>query len=405
MADANPSEIAQAKEMAAKDEAAKNNAVADTSAADNKGKRKKLFLILGAAVVIIAILWGIWYFITQSGRVHTDNAYVGADTAQITPLVAGAVTQVRVQGTQIVHKGDILVVIDDADAKVDVATAQAALFSAQQRYGQASANVGTARAQVTARDADIAQARAKAADAAAQLERTRVELSRREALVGSGAVSGEELSSARAAYLAAKASRDLATAGIATAQATRTSALSDVAASEALTRGTNISTTPDVASARARLDKAKLDLSRTVIRAPIDGIVSNRQVQVGQRIAIGAPIMTIVPQLTVYVDANFKESQFSRVKVGQPVELTSDFYGSSVVYHGKVTGYAGGTGAAFSLIPAQNATGNWIKVVQRLPVRITLDPRELRDHPLRVGLSIDATIDTRGDTHGGSEGK
>lgn len=391
MADANPSEFVAADDNVTDDK---------PTAAANTSKRKKLFLILGAVVLIVAIAWGIWYFLTQAGRVHTDNAYVGADTAQITPLVAGAVKEVRVGGTQTVHKGDILVVIDDADAKVDVATAQAALFAAQQRFGQASANVGAARAQVQARGADIAQARAKAEDAQAQLERTRVELTRRQALVGSGAVSGEELSSARAAYSAAKAARDLAAAGIVTAQATRASAESDVTATEALTRGTTISTTPDVASARARLEKAQLDLSRTVIRAPIDGIVTNRQVQVGQRVAAGTPIMTLVPLSTVYVDANFKESQFRKVKIGQPVELTSDFYGDDVVYHGRVTGYAGGTGAAFSLIPAQNATGNWIKVVQRLPVRVALDARELRDHPLRVGLSMDATIDTRGNTQG-----
>jgi membrane fusion protein (multidrug efflux system) len=394
MADANPSALnADAPEKAPVEPQTEAK-----SPAENRAKRKKLFLILGVVVVVIALLVGIWYFLTQAGRVGTDNAYVGADTAQVTPLVAGAVKEVRVGGTQVVHKGDILVVIDDADAQVDVATAKAALFAAQQKYGQAAANVGAARAKVDARAADIAQARARVADSAAQLERTRVDLARREALVGSGAVSGEELSSARAAYAAAKADRDLAVAGIKIAQATRTSALSDVAATEALTRGTDISTTPDVASARARLEKAQLDLSRTVIRAPIDGVVTNRQVQVGQRIAAGTPIMTLVPLSAVYVDANFKESQFKRIKLGQPVELTSDFYGSDVIYHGRVTGYAGGTGAAFSLIPAQNATGNWIKVVQRLPVRVTLDAGELRDHPLRVGLSMEARIDTRGDS-------
>jgi membrane fusion protein (multidrug efflux system) len=140
----------------------------------------------------------------------------------------------------------------------------------------------------------------------------------------------------------------------------------------------------------------RLDYERTVIRAPVDGVVTNRQVQIGQRIATGAPIMTIVPISSAYVDANFKESQLRHVKVGQPVELTSDFYGDDVVFHGRVTGFAGGTGAAFSLIPAQNATGNWVKVVQRLPVRVTLDPKELRAHPLRVGLTMDAVIDTRG---------
>ena len=144
------------------------------------------------------------------------------------------------------------------------------------------------------------------------------------------------------------------------------------------------------------LDKARLDLERTVIRAPVDGVVTNRQVQVGQRIAAGAPIMIVVPVSTAYVDANFKESQFKRIRMGQPVELTSDYYGGDVVYRGKVIGIAGGTGAAFSLIPAQNATGNWVKVVQRLPVRIALDPADLQAHPLRVGLSMEATIDTRG---------
>ncbi|HZG31798.1 MAG TPA: HlyD family efflux transporter periplasmic adaptor subunit, partial [Sphingopyxis sp.] len=159
---------------------------------------------------------------------------------------------------------------------------------------------------------------------------------------------------------------------------------------------TTIDTAPDIAAAQARLEKAQLDLARTVIRAPVDGIVTNKQVQVGQRIAAGAPIMTIVPIDTAYVDANYKESQFGKIRIGQPVELVSDYYGDDVVYRGKVVGIAGGTGAAFSLIPAQNATGNWVKVVQRLPVRIALDPQELKAHPLRVGLSMEATIDTRG---------
>ena len=161
-------------------------------------------------------------------------------------------------------------------------------------------------------------------------------------------------------------------------------------------RGTNINTAPDVAAAKARLDAARLNLARTVIRAPMGGVVTNKMVQVGQRLAAGAPIMTIVPTTAVYVDANFKESQFKRIRIGQPVEVTSDFYGSDVVFHGKVIGLAGGTGAAFALIPAQNATGNWIKVVQRLPVRVALEQAEVRDHPLRVGLSMDAMIDTRG---------
>lgn len=359
-------------------------------------KRQKLLRILATAVVFIAALWGIWYFATQAGRVSTDNAYVGADSATVTALVSGPVKSVHVSGTQVVKRGDTLVILDDADQRIAVADAEAELNQARQRYGQADATANAARARVIAREAEIMQARARLRDANATVKKARAELARRESIADTGAVSGEELSAAHATYQQAIAARDLASAGIASAEATRGSASGDLAASEAVVRGTTIRTSPDVAAAQARLDKAKLDLARTVIRAPVGGIVTNRQVQVGQRIAAGVPIMLIVPVDTVYVDANYKESQFKKIRIGQPVELTSDFHGGDVIYHGKVAGIAGGTGAAFALIPAQNATGNWVKVVQRLPVRIALDPNELKDHPLRVGLSMDATIDTRG---------
>jgi len=359
-------------------------------------KRNKMLRILALVVLVAALIWGAWYFLTQSGRVHTDNAYVGADSAVVTALVSGPVKEVRVAGTQAVKKGDILVILDDADAKLALADAEAALRQARQRYGQAGANADAARARVSARGADVSQAQARLRDANATVAKARAELVRRESIAGTGAVSGEELSAARAALASATAARDLAAAGIASAEATRGSASGDLGAAEALVRGTTIQTAPDVAAAQARLEKAQLDLARTVIRAPVDGIVTNKQVQVGQRIAAGAPIMTVVPIDTAYVDANYKESQFEDIRIGQPVELTSDYYGGDVVFHGKVVGIAGGTGAAFSLIPAQNATGNWVKVVQRLPVRIALDSKELKAHPLRVGLSMEATIDTRG---------
>lgn len=359
-------------------------------------KRNKMLRILALVVLVVALIWGAWYFLTQSGRVHTDNAYVGADSAVVTALVSGPVKEVRVAGTQAVKKGDILVILDDADAKLALADAEAALRQARQRYGQAGANADAARARVSARGADVSQAQARLRDANATVVKARAELVRRESIAGTGAVSGEELSAARAALASATAARDLAAAGISSAEATRGSASGDLGAAEALVRGTTIQTAPDVAAAQARLEKAQLDLARTVIRAPVDGIVTNKQVQVGQRIAAGAPIMTVVPIDTAYVDANYKESQFEDIRIGQPVELTSDYYGGDVVFHGKVVGIAGGTGAAFSLIPAQNATGNWVKVVQRLPVRIALDPKELKAHPLRVGLSMEATIDTRG---------
>jgi len=361
----------------------------------NGARRRQLFLHLALGVVIIAALWAAWYFIFQAGRVSTDNAYVGADSAQITSQVPGNVNDVRAAGTQVVRKGDVLVILDDADARLEVATAQAALRQAQQRFAQQSAIAGAAQARVDASAASINQAQAQLRSASANVEKARIELARRQSIADSGAVAGEELTTARAGLASAIAARDLAAATIAAAQANRAATSGDAAASAAVVRGSTPNTAPDVVAARARLDMAMLDLARTVIRAPIDGVVTNRQVQVGQRIAAGAPIMILVPVTTAFVDANLKESQFSKIRIGQPVELTSDFYGSDVVYHGRVAGIAGGTGAAFSLIPAQNATGNWVKVVQRLPVRIALDPRELRAHPLRVGLTMEATIDTR----------
>jgi membrane fusion protein (multidrug efflux system) len=370
-------------------------AFASADAVAPEDKRKKLLHLLGLVVIIAALGWGVWYWLTQSGRIHTDNAYVGADTAVVTPLISGPVKEVRVGGTQTVAKGDVLVVLDDADAQVDLANAEAMLRQAEQRFRQTLATGTAFRARLTARGADTAQAEAHLAAARADAEKARAALARRESLAPSGAVSQEELATARAAYAQTRAAEEQARAAIATAQATRASAVGELASNEALTQGVSIETAPDVAAARARLAQARLNLDRTVIRAPISGVVTQRQVQVGQRIQAGAPIMTLVPLDAVFVDANFKESQLRDVKPGQKVELTADFYGSDVTFHGTVKGFAGGTGAAFSLIPAQNATGNWVKVVQRLPVRITLDRRELAEHPLRVGLTMTATVDTR----------
>lgn len=358
--------------------------------------RRKLFGMLAIAVVVAGLIWFGWHQLTQSGRVSTDNAYVGAETAQVTPLVSGNVAKVLVSGTQTVKPNDVLVILDDTDARLALTNAEAALAQAQQRYRAATAGVSTAQSQAAARTGDIEQARARLRSASAEVARTAAELSRRQSLQGSGAVSGEELTAARTAYAAAQAARDQAAAAVQSAQANRQASIGQVEQSAAVIQGTTIATAPDVRAAQAQVESARLNLARTVIRAPIAGVVTNRTVQVGQRVAAGTPIMTLVPIAQAYVDANFKENQLARVRPGQPVELTSDYYGGDVVFHGRVTGFAGGTGAAFALIPAQNATGNWIKVVQRLPVRIALDPKELQQHPLRVGLSMDATIDTRG---------
>jgi len=219
----------------------------------------------------------------------------------------------------------------------------------------------------------------------------------REQLASGGAVSGEELTSARSAFAAARAALAQAGAAVTMAESTRGAAIGDLAANNALVAGSTEESDPGVLAAKAKLDAARLDLDRTVIRAPIDGVVSRRQVQIGQRVTQGTPIMTIIPLAQVYVDANFKERQLRRVRPGMAATVTADIYGGSVVYHGKVVGFSGGTGSSMAMIPAQNATGNWIKVVQRLPVRIALDPKELREHPLRVGLSTEVEIDLSGE--------
>ena len=359
-------------------------------------KRKKRMKILAALVAAKVVIGAGWWLLSDGDHVATDNAYVNADSAQVTALVSGPVRSVEVVNTQTVRRGQILFRLDDSDTRLALAKAEADYLKARKQFGQISATSGSLAAQVGARDADIGQAQAQLASAGANLEKARVDLRRRSELVDSGAVSKDELTVAQNAYATAQANVAQARAAVSQASASRGAARESWAANEALVAGTSVDTSPDVAAARARLDQARLDLERTIIRAPIDGVVTNRQIQVGQRVAAGSAVMTIVPVASAYVDANFKEGQLARVRPGQPVELKSDLYGGDVVYHGRVVGFSGGTGSAFALIPAQNATGNWIKVVQRVPVRIALDPKELVRHPLRVGLSMDAEIDVSG---------
>jgi len=361
--------------------------------AARKKKSFKVLLGLAAAKVLIG---GGWYMLHDGDHVSTDNAYVSADSAQVTPLISAAVVDVPVVNTQVVRKGQILLQLDDSDARLAVAKAQADYLKARRLFAQTAANSGSLAAQVNAREADIGQARAQLASAEANFGKARIDLSRRQELASSGAVSGEELTAARNAFSTTQANLALARAAVTQASATTGAARESLAANQALIAGSTIDNSPDVAAAKSRLDQALLDLQRTTIIAPIDGVVTNRQVQVGQRISAGSPVMTIVPVNSVYVDANFKEGQLKKVRPGQPVELISDLYGKKVVYHGRVAGFSGGTGSAFALIPAQNATGNWIKVVQRLPVRIQLSQKELAAHPLRVGLSMEAKIDVSG---------
>lgn len=359
-----------------------------------KTKRKKLLTIVAVIIIVMAIIYAIYSFIF-AGSVNTDNAYVGAETAEITSMVTGQVAEVRVRDTQMVKKGDLLALIDPRDAQIGLAQAEAELAKAKRQYTQSFANSSSLTSQVLVSSDDINSAKAQVAQAQVKVDQVQDELSRRMKLDASGAISKEELATAKSALNTAKANLEVSKAVLAQAESKRHAAQSNLAANEALIKGADQSTAPDVLVAQARVDQAKLDLQRTEIKAPLDGVIARRNIQVGQRIAPGTALMLIVPISQLYVDANFKESQLEQVRVGQKVTLTSDLYGKDIEYHGTVVGFSGGTGSAFALIPAQNATGNWIKVVQRLPVRIQLDAKELAQYPLRVGLSMDATIDTR----------
>ncbi|MEA5098074.1 MAG: efflux RND transporter periplasmic adaptor subunit [Burkholderiaceae bacterium] len=309
--------------------------VAAISNADNTLRRRKLFLLLGVIIAACGIGYGAYWYLYASHIISTDNAYTATEVAQVPPSVGGTVLDVKVVDTQSVKQGDVLVVIDNTDTKLALSQAEA----------------------------DAARATAQLAAAESDFERAGIDLKRRHALIDSGSVSGDELTRAQNAFTAGKA---------------------NVAAAKAA-----------IAQAKARADQAKVDLGRTVVRSPIDGVVAKRTVQVGQRVPQGAPLLAIVPVQEMHVDANFKEGQLEKVRIGQSAKIRADIYGSSVTYTGTVEGFSGGSGSAFAAIPAQNATGNWIKVVQRLPVRIKLDPEQLKDDPLKVGLSMFVEIDTR----------
>jgi membrane fusion protein, multidrug efflux system len=328
------------------------------------GLRQKLFIGLASVIVLAGLGVGGWWLVVGRYSVSTDDAYVQASTAQITPRIDGTLVSVPVRDTDHVRQGQILAIVDPADAQLQVQQAEANLAQAKQHVAQYFANVASAEAQVKAREADLARAK--------------VDYDRRAALAATGAVSGDELTTAR---------NSLDTAGAVLNQAKQ-----QLAAQKAMVPSGSVDDNPEVKAAKVALDRAQLDLDRTVIRAPMNGIVAQNTAQVGQHVQAGASLMTVAPVAEAYVNANFKESQLAHLLPGQAVTLTSDLYGSDVVFHGHVVGLGGGTGSAFSMIPAQNATGNWIKVVQRLPVRIALDPAELAQHPLRVGLSMNATV-------------
>lgn len=358
-------------------------------------RRNKMLLGLAGMVVVAGIAGTAYYQLHASNFVSTDNAYAAVEVAQVTPSIGGTVQEVLVSDTQAVKKGDVLVRIDPTDAKLALAQAEAELARAIRRVKGYVANDGGLQAQIAAREADEKRAAAQLTAAQADLARATVDLQRRQALSKSGSVSGDELTHAQNAFAAATAQLASAQAAQAQARANRQAAIGAKQVNATLIEGTTAETNPEVMLAQARRDQAQVDLDRTTVRAPMDGVIAKRSVQLGQRVQAGAPLMAVVPVQEMYVDANFKEVQLAKVRPGQKVELHADLYGNDVTYTGTVVGFSGGSGAAFAALPAQNATGNWIKVVQRLPVRIALNADELATHPLRVGLSMNVKVDTR----------
>jgi membrane fusion protein, multidrug efflux system len=360
-----------------------------------KSKRKKNLLLFTLIVLAIAAVT-LWLYFTQwRYQVSTEDAYVSGNQVQINAQISGTVTAIGVNDTDMVKAGQTLVALDQADNGLALETAKAQLRTAIRQYKTQTATIQQA-------DVNISQAQTAMNEVQSQIESAKIALlaaqsdyQRRAALMASQAVSQEEVQHAADTIKKAQAQLDAAVAkqatarsAVVTAQAQRNVTVANLGKNDVLSQ-------PAVQTAMANIQTAWLNLNRTQIVAPIDGQIAKRGVQLGQKISAGTPLMVIVPLHDLWVDANFKESQIKDIHLGQAVNLTSDIYGKEVIYHGKVIGLSAGTGSAFSVLPAQNATGNWIKVTQRLPVRIALDSKELQQHPLRVGLSMHAELDSR----------
>ncbi len=332
-----------------------------------RSKRHRALLVLAAVVVVALVAWLLWYLLVARWHEGTDDAYVQGNMVSITPQTSGTVVAINADDGMQVVAGQVLVRLDPSDATV--------------AYEQAVANLASTVRQVRGLYSvvDAGQADLKARQVAVQ--KARADVDRRKDLVATGAVSAEELAHARDALSAAQAALSAST--------------GELSRNRALVDATTVSDQPQVQAAAAQLRSAYLNLQRVAIVAPVSGYVAQRSVQLGQRVQPGAPMMSIIPLEQAWVEANFKETQLARMRLGQPVEVESDVYGSDVTYSGKLVSLGLGTGSAFSLLPAQNASGNWIKIVQRIPVRIELDPKQLARHPLRLGMSMSVDVSIR----------
>ena len=334
--------------------------------------RRTGFFILGGLILAAGIGYGLYWFLDARFYESTDDAYVAGNVVAVTAREPATVMALHADNTQTVKQGQLLIAFDPAVANVNMQAAQANLARAVRMVRGEFSGADSYRAELAAAEVALNQATADA--------------KRRES-ASAGVVSGEELAHARAAEAAAAAKVDAARSALIHAQSQ--------------IEGTHIADNPDVLAAEAQLRNAAIALGHMRLVAPLDGVIAQRTVQVGQQVAAGAPLMAVVPLSNVWVDANFKEVQLADMRIGQKVSVQSDLYGGAVIYHGRIEGLGAGSGSAFALLPPQNASGNWIKIVQRVPVRIALDAKELADHPLRVGLSVSASVDIS-DTSGPS---
>lgn len=341
----------------------------ETAPANNEnrnGKRRKVLLTLAAVFMILGGAWTLYWLLVLSKRERTDDAYVSGDQVFVSTQVPGTVVAVLASATDLVQAGQVLVRLDRTDATTHLQEAASALAQAVRQFRQA--------------EAQAAQLDAAAENRRLELKRAEIDLAQREPLLAEQAIAAEELRHARASVELAKA---------ALSQAER-----QAAAAHALIAGTDASDNPAVLQARSAYLDAWIAAQRDSVLAPVTGHVAERNVQIGQHVQPGQNLMAVIPLNNLWVDANFKEVQLRNLRIGQRAEVRSDVYGGAWTFHGRVIGIGAGTGAAFSLLPAQNASGNWIKVVQRVPVRIELDSKELEQHPLRIGLSTTVTVDT-----------
>ena len=335
--------------------------------AQPNNQRRFWFLILGAVVLVAAIAYGVYWLLYSRYFESTDDAYVSGNVVTITSKENATVLALHADNTQTVKQGQLLIEMDPAIPAVNLQAAQANL----------ARTVRNVRAQFSKSDSGSAQVN----QARVALAQAQDDYARRQKAFATQSVSGEELAHARDAVASAQAALNNASGGLQQTNAT--------------IEGTDVAHNPDVLSAEAQLRAAAIVFGHMRIIAPLDGVIAQRTVQAGQQVAAGTPLMAVVPLSDVWIDANFKEVQLARMRVGQPVTVKADIYGGSVTYHGHIEGLGAGSGSAFALLPPQNASGNWIKIVQRVPVRITLDRQELADHPLRVGLSVTADVDVR----------